>query len=261
MMTSVIADFRDSLRRYRFWLVFGVSDATNAFRRTYLGGLFLTLNSLLRIAVMYFLFRDSLGSTDPNYFGYVALGLPLFSIYSASVSQGYSILMRNKAIIQNINMPYFAYIFRFMTDILYKFGFSSLVFLTYIAFHLPIVVPTLHYLVLGIILALLMVVSIALFCMVIAAFFPNLFEVLNAGMGIMFFATPVFWHPGDRGGIRGLLATYNPFAHMLAVVREPALGRVPDLISIGVCVAIIVVFGTDAIYLFKISRPWLIYRL
>ena len=26
-------------------------------------------------------------------------------------------------------------------------------------------------------------------------------------------------------------------------------------------VAIIVVFGTAAIYLFKISRPWLIYRL
>ena len=66
---------------------------------------------------------------------------------------------------------------------------------------------------------------------------------------------------GDRGGIRGLLASYNPFSHMLAIVREPALGREYDPLSLAICVAITLLVGTAATYLFRIARPWLIYRL
>lgn len=261
MSTSVVDDFRESLKRYRFWLVFGLSDATSSFHRTYLGGLFITLNTLLRILVLYFLFGDSLGATDPNYFGYIALGLPLFSLYSSSVTQGYSILTRNKALIQNINLPFFAYVFRFLTDLVYRFAFASIIFFAYIIFHAGLLFQQFPMLLLGIVVAFMLVLSISVFCMVISAFFPNLFEVLNAGMGIMFFATPVFWHPGDRGGIRGFLATYNPFSHMLAIVREPALGREVEWLSVGVCVAMTVLIGAAAVYLFKVSRPWLIYRL
>lgn len=261
MTVSIADDFRESLKRYRFWLVFGLSDATSSFNRTALGGLFITLNTLLRVLLLYFLFRDSIGQSEPKYFGYVSLGLPLFSLYSSAITQGYSILTRNKSLIQNIEMPFFAYIFRFITDLIFKFCFSSIPFAVYIIFNFETSGIPLLLLFVGLVVAFFMVLSIAVFCMTIAAFFPNLFEALSAAMGIMFFATPVFWHAGDRGGIRGLLASYNPFSHMLAIVREPALGREYDPLSLAICVAITLLVGTAATYLFRIARPWLIYRL
>ena len=261
METSIIADFREALKRYRFWLLFGLGDATQSFQRTHLGGLFLTVHALLRILIMYFLFRDGIGSGDPHYFGYVALGLPLFSFYSSAVTQGYSILARNKTIIQNIRMPLFAYIFRFLVEQSYRFSFAIIIFAFYAAYNYDVFFSQFHLLLIGVVIAFLLILSISVFCMIISAFFPNLYEGLNALMGVMFFATPVFWHPGDRSGVRGFLANYNPFSHMLAVVREPALGRVPDMISIVVCIGIILLVGATAYVLLRISRSWLIYRL
>ncbi len=259
--SEATADLRSSFRNWRFWLTFGAADAGAQFKRTSIGGFFHTLNYTLRIGLLYFLFRDSLGAHDPHYFAYLALGIPIFSLYSASISNGYSILRRNKPIIENIAMPYFAFIFRFLVEHSIRLGFALLPFVVYAALNPGMLAGAPHFILLGIVMMLMLVIVLSLFFMVISAFFPNLYAAINALMGIMFFATPVFWHPGDRTGLRGLLATYNPLSHMLAVVREPLAGRVPDTVSLAAVAAIIVLVGVVGWFLFQKSRSWLVYRV
>ena len=260
-MKSVYMELREALQRRHFWLLFGLHDAGSRFQRTSIGGFFYSLNILLRVAIIYLVMGATLGKNYPLYFGYVALGIPIFSLISAAVTQGYSILSRNKSIMLNMQMPIFAFVLRFLTEQSIKLGFSLATYLGFLVLNPWILNANFAYLLLGLPLLVLLVTSIAMFCMVISAFFPNIYEFLNAGMGIMFFATPVFWRVETRQGVRGLLGHYNPFSHMLAIVRDPALGEAPSWISFAVCIGLLIVISSAAVYLLRVSRPWLVYRL
>lgn len=255
------ADLRQALAHYRFWLLFGLHDAGAQFQRTAIGGFFHSLNVLLRVIVIYFIFRESFDPNDTHYFGYISIGLPIFTFYSASITQGYSILRKNRVIIENMSVPYFSFIFRFLVENIVRFGFSIFPFFVYLLYNIEIIESFSYLLIVGILVFLAMVVAMSVFSMVMSAFFPSLSEAINALMGIMFFATPVFWHPGDYAGVRGMLATYNPMSHMIAIIREPALGRMPTDLNLLVCFGILGALILAGWLLFEISRPWLIYRL
>jgi ABC-type polysaccharide/polyol phosphate export permease len=42
-----------------------------------------------------------------------------------------------------------------------------------------------------------------------------------------FFVTPVFWNPAQMAPQKRFIAEMNPLWHMLELVREPLLGRMP----------------------------------
>jgi ABC-type polysaccharide/polyol phosphate export permease len=57
-------------------------------------------------------------------------------------------------------------------------------------------------------------------------------------MQMAFFVTPVFWRPDQMAPSRRIIAEANPFWHMLEIVREPLLGRMPDPQHWVVCFAL-----------------------
>ena len=49
-------------------------------------------------------------------------------------------------------------------------------------------------------------------------------------MRIAFFVTPIIWMP-ELLPDRALLLDFNPFFHLVEIVRAPLLGRAPGLVS------------------------------
>lgn len=79
-------------------------------------------------------------------------------------------------------------------------------------------------------LALLLYVPIGWFFAIafgpICARFRDLPQVISSGMQVLFFLTPIFWVPGGSMDRHAVL-TVNPFYHLISIVREPLLGRMP----------------------------------
>ncbi len=90
-------------------------------------------------------------------------------------------------------------------------------------------------------LALLLYIPIGWFFAIafgpICARFRDLPQVISSGMQVLFFLTPIFWVPGGSMDRHAVL-TVNPFYHLISIVREPLLGRMPTelnwIVSFGV---------------------------
>jgi ABC-type polysaccharide/polyol phosphate export permease len=229
--------------------------------RTRFGLFFFTFQALLRTTVIFIVLGQAVAIGHPDYYGYLAVGLPLFAFYSAAVTSGYGILSRNKIILGNGHVTYMACILRFMTEHSVRFGCSILVFLGWLAFHPHTLTANTLLLVPGILIALVFIFAAALTFMVVSSFMPNISEAVSAIMGIMFFATPLIWYAGERGELRNMLAMANPFSHLIAVVREPALGRVPDAFTYLYACSFTLLVAAVSLWLFSFARRWMIFRV
>ncbi|WP_394889474.1 ABC transporter permease [Mesorhizobium sp. AaZ16] len=260
-MEYVVTDFKKSLLAWRFWTLFGYHDAFGPLHRTRFGLLFYTLQALLRATVIFLVLGPSIASGSSEYFGYVALGLPIFSFYSNAVTSGYGILSRNKAMIENGKVPFIACIFRFFIDQSVRFLFAIVIYFGFLVLHPSTLTLASLLLIPGLLVAIVFVFAVALTFMVISAFFPDLSEAVNAVMGILFFATPIFWYPGERGEIRNFIANANPFTHLISIVREPALGHAPEIISYVYACSLTLFLVGVSVCLFGIARNWMIFKL
>ncbi len=59
--------------------------------------------------------------------------------------------------------------------------------------------------------------------------FRDLTQVVQNGLMIAFFITPILWKPDQIPPDKQYLLFLNPFAALLAVVREPLLGQLPTI--------------------------------
>ena len=62
----------------------------------------------------------------------------------------------------------------------------------------------------------------------VSARFRDIPQVIASVVQILFFLTPIFWKPESLKG-RAYLVDFNPFYHLLEIVRAPLLGNSPTL--------------------------------
>ena len=82
----------------------------------------------------------------------------------------------------------------------------------------------------GLALLLLNGIWAALLLGVISARFRDVPPIVASIVRILFFVTPIIWMPGLMPE-RALVLDFNPFFHMVEVVRAPLLGTLPGLVS------------------------------
>ena len=102
----------------------------------------------------------------------------------------------------------------------------------------------------GVILLVLNVTWAGTLFGIAGARYRDLAPAIAAFLTVVFFVTPVIWK-SEMLGSRAYLGHWNPFAQLIAIVRDPLLGLAPPAlawqVAIGLCVAgwllTILVFG------------------
>jgi len=115
----------------------------------------------------------------------------------------------------------------------------------------------------GMLLVLLNLYWMVLMAGLICARFRDFPNVIASVMQIMFFITPVVWEPSrlTHEGLGKLLITFNPFASLLAVVRDPFMGEVPSLLQYGVVSGMLVFGYIISTWFFARTNKRLVYWL
>jgi lipopolysaccharide transport system permease protein len=86
-------------------------------------------------------------------------------------------------------------------------------------------------------------------------------QLTNSLLQISMFITPILWSADQLKGRASALATYNPLYHIIAVVRDPMMGKMPQPLA-WMVVVLIAIFGwTLTVFVMSKFRHRIVYWL
>ncbi len=93
----------------------------------------------------------------------------------------------------------------------------------------------------------------------LCARYRDIQQLVSTLMQIALFLTPIFWSPDQLTGRTMILAKLNPVYHLIAIVREPLLGKVPAQSHWLFVIFITIVGWTLALQMLTRFRPRIVY--
>ena len=229
-----------TFNRYKYYLKLLVKrDFVNKYRKSILGVLWSFLNPLLTMIVMSFVFSHLFRNDIENFPVWVFSGQLIFNFFQESTTLAMTSVIASEGVIKKVYVP--KYIFPLSRVI------SSLinVFFTFVSFMLVFTVTgsQFYWTMLLIPIPLLYVfvfsLGVAMFLSSMAVFFRDLTYLYGVLTLMLFFLTPIMYHPSiipaHFQGLYGL----NPMFQFLQYFRSVAMdGVVPDLWTNMVCIGL-----------------------
>jgi ABC-2 type transport system permease protein len=255
-----LADLGAGLRAWRIWWGLSWQSIRSQYRRTYLGPLWITLQTVIFIAGLSFLFGILLGRSMDTFVPYVAMGFILFTWMTGMITSGANAYVGNAAALHTTPGPLSIYVLKgfanstiqFLHDLIVIVG-VILVFqiqLTWSIFLLPI----------GLTLIVVNGIAVGLWLGPVVARYRDVGQLVSSVVRVLFFVTPIFWVADElSAGQRAILAGWNPLAYLLDFTRSPLLGLSPATVSIIGAGVVTVVNVTVGIVHFSRVRGRLAY--
>lgn len=207
----------------QIWWAIAVEDVIGRYRRTILGPLWLVISQAAWILGIYLLHRSLFGAEQKNFLLYLAAGLPVWSLISGGIVDGTQAFLRSKGYIESYPLPMPLYIVRIVAGAYVTFAHLIVVYFVTAALTMTppgfAIVAALP----GLAIIGLFNFGVALGLAPLGARFRDLGPALTSLMSLLFILTPVFYAPTAQQ-LASPMVAYNPFYHMLEIVRAPLLG-------------------------------------
>lgn len=231
-----LRDIVDGAFLWDVWGTLGWNDIRQRYRRSKIGPFWLTISMAVMIVSIGGLYSGLFNADTARYFPHLAIGFVVWNFVSALINDGCNAFIACGGIIRNVRLPLSLYVYRVVWRNLLIFGHNILiVFAAVIIFALrpgwtavltipAIVVLSLNGVWVGLLLGLF------------SARFRDVPQIVTTAMQVIFFITPIIWQP-ELLPQRAVILTYNPFFHMLEIVRAPLMGTAPSLLSWSIAIA------------------------
>ena len=212
-------------------------------RGTYLGVAWTLMNPLFTIIVYYVIFRHIFRVDIPNFLAFFLIGFLMYAFFSRSISAAASCVEANEKLVQQAVFPLEVLP---IAAVLYHL-FHHLVAL---ALALPLMLAfwggklTVNLLWLGVVLAgfVCFTLAVALWLATIGVFFRDTHDILDVGLQMLFWSTPIFYSVGMAPDFLRPIVAANPLSPFLGAARTALLdGRIPSGSQLGLAAAWIVV--------------------
>ena len=224
LKSPILADIIRAALLWPIWLRLGLQDLRLRFRRSSLGVGWIFINLALMVLAIGFVYSQLLGQKLAGFVPFLTAGLLVWTYITSSIVEGSNAFVVAEGYIKQIGLPIYVYVFRSFVQIsltmlmsLSAYIFVAVIYRVSFSWGLSWAVP-----------GLLLVSAASLLCIVIFAHlnarFRDVGHMAGLGLQITFFVTPVLWPPELlRQGKTGWIVDWNPFYHLLEVVRQPLL--------------------------------------
>lgn len=228
------ADLARSVKMWRLSLLMAWQDIRQRYRGSLLGPLWLTASLGATSLGVGLLYSKVLHVDVHEYVSYLVLGLTLWTFLAVTLSEGCSTFLAASGLIKNNPLPLFIQVFRCVGRNIFVLGHSLLVVVAvFLIVRKPLPLSSLLAFPAMVLLALNLTWMVALLALA-SARFRDIPQVVSNGLQFFMFITPIFWLPSSLGARHAAL-TFNPFYHMIQMVRGPILGAPVDPLNWGVC--------------------------
>lgn len=260
LIKAACADLVDGARTWRLWGKFAWHDLLARYRRSWVGPLWLLLTAAIFIGALSLVYSTLFQMDLATYVPFVAIGVVTWGFISAVVSESVTTFVEAETYIRQVRVNLFVYVWRVVWRNVLVFAHQFAVALLVLAFFSKFELHTLPLAALGLLLFLLQSVWVTLLLGLVGTRFRDLQPIIINALQVLFFVTPVIWLPSLLGP-RQWIAEINPLHSLIAVVREPLLGSVPDARNYAVVIAITVAGFMLAMLLYGRFRDRVVYWL
>lgn len=219
------ADLIEGARGWRAWVFLASETVKGQYRRTILGPWWITLQALVFIVGLSILFGAVLGVETTGFLPYVAIGWITFNFLSGCMRGATLVFVNAGASIVSARQPLSRLIYRMVMIEIIQLLHNLLILVVLVVIgwipllpSLPLVIPALFVLVINALFG-------ALWMAPLVARFRDVGPIVTALLQVLMFFTPIFWTTSSLDTTqKALLLTWNPFAYLVELVREPLLG-------------------------------------
>ena len=263
-ISSLYLDIREGLLHWRKWHLLGAQSIKSRYARSKLGQFWPALSFLVTVIVLGVVYAYLWNMPVHVYLPHVAISQTLWTLINTTVTDGSKAFIENESLIKTEYHPRSMFVLAMLTRQMTYFLHNSVV-LVPLLFIFPIGFRPgmLVFILLGFVLVLANLFWMGFVIGLLSTRFRDLPNIIASIMQIVYFATPVMWIPGQLAGkkINMLLVQLNPFASLLAIVRDPFMGIVPDILQYAVVVSFMLAGYILLFLLFRRYNKRLVYWL
>ncbi len=220
-----IRDLVVGAQRWRLWYLIGSAEMRRRFARARLGQLWIMLSSAVSVSVTGLAWAFLWNQPVHDMLPFIAASMTIWQFLAALVNDMTTAFPLYSHYFLNQYMPASVIIYA----VLYK---NVATFLLNMVFPISIIVvfgnpltPYSLFSAIGLLLVILWCISIGYAVAVLCARFRDIVQVVASLLQVAFFVTPVIWKPEFLPREAHYFINFNPLAPLLAVVRDPLLGR------------------------------------
>lgn len=227
-----LADIFNGLRDRHIFITLGWQDITTRYRRSRVGAFWLTLNMLVMITVLGTVFGTIFRAPIEEFLPSLAVGIMVWGFMAGMITEGCESFSSVKDTILQVKTPLSVHVFRVIVRNIFIFGHNIIILPMVFVFFLKPVGANASLALLGMMLLLINITWIIFTLAIVCTRFRDMTPIVQNIMQVMFYMTPIIWNAEmlpERFG--KIVLNFNPFFHLLAIVREPIIGNTPSLLN------------------------------
>jgi lipopolysaccharide transport system permease protein len=222
-----IADLLSGIANWRLSHIMGLGEIRRRYARSRIGQFWLTISTGIVVAVLGLVWSALWKQPVADLVPFVAISLIVWTMVSGTLAEAATVFASTGPIFLNQGMSFstaiYALVYRHLLIFLHNL---PIIVIAILLFSVPFGLICLVAL-LGFALVVLALVWTGYLVAIACVRFRDLTQVVQNGLTIGFFITPVLWKPDQISLDEHYLLALNPLAALLAVVREPLLGQLP----------------------------------
>ena len=227
-LVAATQDMRDGIRLTPLWLKLAWEQTQQRYRRTLLGPLWLVANNLALGASLALVFGGLLGGSFIETFPRIFSGITSWTLIAGIIGEGHAAFLVGAGVMQSQRMPLTFYVFMVVQRAFINYVHQLPAWFVMIA-ALGIFVAPSWTLVPAVLLVTVTCFFMTLPLAMLATRFRDVGHMVGVLMQLLFILTPIFWDRAQLPEDRRWVVEYNPFAHMLELIRQPLLGTAAPL--------------------------------
>jgi ABC-type polysaccharide/polyol phosphate export permease len=248
------------LARVEQWSTLAWNDTKLRYRRTTLGPLWITLGLSATVFSVGTLYGVLFGNELNEYLPYFTAGLVAWTFLSATINDGCVAFLGAAALIRAIPVPLVVHVYRMLARQVLVLAHNFLLMIAlWIIFRWPLDASFFLF-VPGLALNVIVAFGLVLFLGIVAARFRDVQLIVSMLLQLVFLMTPIMWQTKSlKGAAIPYVSDFNPFYHLIEIIRRPLLNEAPTSTSwvvAGVAAAVSFALGMTFYARFRHRVPF-----
>lgn len=233
----------------------GWQDVRMMYRRSVLGQFWITISMVITFAAIGTVFGFIFNSPIIEYLPFLGCGLVFFNFLSVLINDGSMSFIAAESLIRQLSLEPIVYFLRSVWKTFFVLLHNALALILLFLFFPQGISWVTLLVVPGVVVAAAGMSGLALALAMLATRYRDVPQIVAAVVQVCFYLTPIVWLPQALPlPVRDVLLTWNPFHHMISVMRDPLLNTAPSLRTWGTALALAAAFIALGTFAYLLRR-------
>ncbi|GAA4805385.1 ABC transporter permease [Tomitella cavernea] len=226
------ADMRLGWSQRELWLILGLQDIKQKYRRSVIGPFWITIATGVMATALGLLYSLILDQDLAYFLPYLTVGLIIWGLIQGAIVDGSEVFIANEGLIKQLPAPLSVHVYRLVWRQVLLLAHNLIIYVILLAvFWTSLDLGWSSLLAIPAMLLLIVnAVWVTMLFGIVSTRFRDIAPLLGSMTQLLFYVTPIVWTTkvfADRPGAaeRAKLAEINPLFHYLEIVRAPMLGE------------------------------------